>query len=396
MFFLSEKQLKVNKSSAVRNAERKGKTKSQTIFFQYFWTRVSFLYGTSWKQNHNKNCIYIWNIDFVEAPSLEKLRFLVRKGIIHMSLSCLLSWSSQLFGNAFWHEQNWYCRCVWPHRWSGSVHMRVHLKGYVENDKAGSHCVSIPQTITTLISIWRQRSEWWNRFESCYCWLCQELWITGSWCSRVCSGTLETAGLKNPTFCFSSFTFNVFLRSGLPSWNQLKQCNLRKEIRKSLVETNVLNNFRCIQEMSVCSRRTNHLEVVLRSAEDTLRNRSLVSLEKLVFEWYLLNMIWYLLYMIWLRRRILPGELILFNTHTGKLLTCLQLCFTHGQGQTAAILFVKCNSLFPLRSSYSVKWLQVKRKRKKSWKSELVFTENAHDLCAAGSHLSQILLVGYY
>lgn len=266
----------------------------------------------------------------------------------------------------------------------------------MENDKAGSHRVSIPQTVTTLISIWRQWSEWWNRFESCYCWVCQELWIPGSWCSGVCSGTLETAGLKNPTFCFSSFTFNVFPISGLPSWNQLKQCNLRKKFRKSLVETNVSNNFRCIQEMSVCSRRTNHLEVVLRSAEDTLRNRSLVSLEKLVFEWYLLNTIWYLLYMIWLRRRILPGELILFNTHMGKLLACLQLCFTHGQGQATAILFVKCNSSFPLCSSYSVKWLQVKRKQKKSWKSELVFTENAHDLCAAGSHLSQILLVGYY
>lgn len=51
----------------------------------------------------------------------------------------------------------------------------------------------------------------------------------------------------------------------------------------------------------------------------------------------------------------------------GKLLACLHLYFTHGQGQAVAILFLKYDSLLlPLHSSYSMKGLQVKRKQKTS------------------------------
>lgn len=122
--------------------------------------------------------------------------------------------------------------------------------------------------------------------------------------------------------------------------------------------------------------------------QKTPENRCLVSLAKLIFGWYLL-------YMTWFRRRIISGELKLFNIRMGKLLACLHLYFTHGQGQAVAILFLKYDSLLlPLHSSYSMKGLQVKRKQKTSWKSELLLTENAHVLYVAGSHLSQILLVG--
>lgn len=261
----------------MRNAERKGRTKSQTIF-QYFWIKyfrcshseVLVLPGTSWNQNHNKICICIPNTDFVKTACLEKLRFLVTKGIIcglnftcHSAVLCLdLANFLEMFSGMNridllgTHDhtsglRKCTCKCTC---------------GGLGRTRLGYTGSASPRQSLHLSPSEGSAVNGGNRFEFCHLWLCQELWVPGLQCSRLQSlGTLETAGLKkkNQLLLFKFhiyFFFSPF--GGLPSWNQTEQCNLCKKIRVSLAQklifcTRAGRSFRYNQEMSGCSQRTN-------------------------------------------------------------------------------------------------------------------------------------------